>query len=304
MKNQALTATLAVLLAVTLSALVALVVSSEVIGTPADTPVSVPIEVVTPAPDAPTAELVADTNEGDPVAQPPATETPAEEAPATDDNAPIDTGDGIGNGEDTDSGEDTDGEDATDEDNTDGEDATDGDNDDDHPGIGDPPCEGTIVDGHCIPPVSILCLIGYQEVDGECVFVGCPPTMVLQDGICQVPDVVDTCDGTIIEGICVPDISILCLIGYEEVDGDCVFVGCPPTMTLQDGICTDLGVALPCEDGYFRFDGLCIPVLIFDPDVLPSICDEGEQLIGNICVPEFSINPDVLVPGLELAANG
>ena len=138
MKNQALTTTLAVLLAVSLSALVALIVSTQVIGgqTVADLPAA--IEIVTPeAPQPPAggastnddAAVPVDTDE----APTPSNDNTRSPAPATNTGQTMD-------------------------------DAVPVPGNNDEPTTGEPPCEGEIVDSECVPPVLILCQLGYEYV--------------------------------------------------------------------------------------------------------------------------------------------
>ncbi len=250
MKNQALITTLAVLLAVALSAIVAIVVTSDVLdaqtaGSTADTPTAIQIDVRTPnTGSAPAAGTPADAaqpaapgqnNQANNAPAAPATpntgqtgDTPA--APATPDTATPDTGDAQpGDTPDTPTAPDTDPDD-----------------DGDEPTLGEPPCDGTIVDGDCVT-VPIACLIGYEWDGTECVFVACPFGLVLQDGVCEQLVLTLPCSNGYIRlqnGTCVldavilvPDVDlILCGPGLKLVDGECVTV-CPPKHTWTAGFC-------------------------------------------------------------------
>lgn len=225
MKNQALTTTLAVLLAVSLSALVALIVSTQVIGgqTVADLPAA--IEIVTPeAPQPPAggastnddAAVPVDTDE----APTPSNDNTRSPAPATNTGQTMD-------------------------------DAVPVPGNNDEPTTGEPPCEGEIVDSECVPPVLILCQLGYEYVDDECVYIGCP-------------------------------------VGY----------------LLEDGICELLVFQAPCDAGFQRIGDVCLPILVIDPGQFEPLCFVGQHVENGVCVPDDKVKPDLLLPGLELATNG
>ena len=206
MKNQALTTTLAVLLAVSLSALVALIVSTQAIGgqTVADLPAA--IEIVTPeAPQPPTGDASTNDDAAVPVdtdeAPTPSNDNTRSPAPATntgtrpcDDAVPV-----PGNN--------------------------------DEPTTGEPPCEGEIVDSECVPPVLILCQLGYEYVGDECVYIGCPVGYLLEDGICELLVFQAPCDAGFqrIGDVCLPILVIdpgqfdpLCFVGQHVENGVCV----------------------------------------------------------------------------------
>ena len=225
MKNQALTTTLAVLLAVSLSALVALIVSTQVIGgqTVADLPAA--IEIVTPeAPQPPAggastnddAAVPVDTDE----APTPSNDNTRSPAPATNTGQTMD-------------------------------DAVPVPGNNDEPTTGEPPCEGEIVDSECVPPVLILCQLGYEYVDDECVYIGCP-------------------------------------VGY----------------LLEDGICELLVFQAPCDAGFQRIGDVCLPILVIDPGQFEPLCFVGQHVENGVCVPDGKVKPGLLLPGLELASNG
>ncbi|MCH9803370.1 hypothetical protein K0U73_06200 [bacterium] len=225
MKNQALTTTLAVLLAVSLSALVALIVSTQVIGgqTVADLPAA--IEIVTPeAPQPPAggastnddAAVPVDTDE----APTPSNDNTRSPAPATNTGQTMD-------------------------------DAVPVPGNNDEPTTGEPPCEGEIVDSECVPPVLILCQLGYEYVDDECVYIGCP-------------------------------------VGY----------------LLEDGICELLVFQAPCDAGFQRIGDVCLPILVIDPGQFDPLCFVGQHVENGVCVPDGKVKPGLLLPGLELASNG
>lgn len=205
MKNQALTTTLAVLLAVSLSALVALIVSTQVIGgqTVADLPAA--IEIVTPeAPQPPAggastnddAAVPVDTDE----APTPSNDNTRSPAPATNTGQTMD-------------------------------DAVPVPGNNDEPTTGEPPCEGEIVDSECVPPVLILCQLGYEYVGDECVYIGCPVGYLLEDGICELLVFQAPCDAGFqrIGDVCLPILVIdpgqfepLCFVGQHVENGVCV----------------------------------------------------------------------------------
>ena len=225
MKNQALTTTLAVLLAVSLSALVALIVSTQVIGgqTVADLPAA--IEIVTPeAPQPPAggastnddAAVPVDTDE----APTPSNDNTRSPAPATNTGQTMD-------------------------------DAVPVPGNNDEPTTGEPPCEGEIVDSECVPPVLILCQLGYEYVDDECVYIGCP-------------------------------------VGY----------------LLEDGICELLVFQAPCDAGFQRIGDVCLPILVIDPGQFDPLCFVGQHVENGVCVPDGKVKPGLLLPGLELTSNG
>lgn len=225
MKNQALTTTLAVLLAVSLSALVALIVSTQVIGgqTVADLPAA--IEIVTPeAPQPPTGDASTNDDAAVPVdtdeAPTPSNDNTRSPAPATNTGQTMD-------------------------------DAVPVPGNNDEPTTGEPPCEGEIVDSECVPPVLILCQLGYEYVDDECVYIGCP-------------------------------------VGY----------------LLEDGICELLVFQAPCDAGFQRIGDVCLPILVIDPGQFEPLCFVGQHVENGVCVPDDKVKPDLLLPGLELATNG
>lgn len=205
MKNQALTTTLAVLLAVSLSALVALIVSTQAIGgqTVADLPAA--IEIVTPeAPQPPAggastnddAAVPVDTDE----APTPSNDNTRSPAPATNTGQTMD-------------------------------DAVPVPGNNDEPTTGEPPCEGEIVDSECVPPVLILCQLGYEYVGDECVYIGCPVGYLLEDGICELLVFQAPCDAGFqrIGDVCLPILVIdpgqfepLCFVGQHVENGVCV----------------------------------------------------------------------------------
>ena len=205
MKNQAPTTTLAVLLAVSLSALVALIVSTQVIGgqTVADLPAA--IEIVTPeAPQPPAggastnddAAVPVDTDE----APTPSNDNTRSPAPATNTGQTMD-------------------------------DAVPVPGNNDEPTTGEPPCEGEIVDSECVPPVLILCQLGYEYVGDECVYIGCPVGYLLEDGICELLVFQAPCDAGFqrIGDVCLPILVIdpgqfdpLCFVGQHVENGVCV----------------------------------------------------------------------------------
>ena len=263
MKIQALTTTLAVLLAVSLAAIVALVVSSDVLGSEqviADTPAAIQIDVVnpqTPDADSSTTEVADQTG---------AEEQPAETTTATD-SAPVDT---------------------TDE-----------------PTPADPPVDPAPTPADPEPPVEPA------PADPDPAEEPAPA----DPGPVETP-----CDGTVIDGGCVPPISIKCLLGYERVGNDCLFVGCPLGFQLNDGVCETLVLTLPCPAGFFRNDaGTCVPQLVFDPPVFEpvfclegftrvdgecvSICPPDTQWVGGFCLPQFDFDP-IQLPEFDLAAIG
>ena len=225
MKNQALTTTLAVLLAVSLSALVALIVSTQVIGgqTVADLPAA--IEIVTPeAPQPPAGDASTNDDAAVPVdtdeAPTPSNDNTRSPAPATNTGQTMD-------------------------------DAVPVPGNNDEPTTGEPPCEGEIVDSECVPPVLILCQLGYEYVDDECVYIGCP-------------------------------------VGY----------------LLEDGICELLVFQAPCDAGFQRIGDVCLPILVIDPGQFEPLCFVGQHVENGVCVPDDKVKPDLLLPGLELATNG
>lgn len=225
MKNQALTTTLAVLLAVSLSALVALIVSTQAIGgqTVADLPAA--IEIVTPeAPQPPTGDASTNDDAAVPVdtdeAPTPSNDNTRSPAPATNTGQTMD-------------------------------DAVPVPGNNDEPTTGEPPCEGEIVDSECVPPVLILCQLGYEYVDDECVYIGCP-------------------------------------VGY----------------LLEDGICELLVFQAPCDAGFQRIGDVCLPILVIDPGQFEPLCFVGQHVENGVCVPDDKVKPDLLLPGLELATNG
>ena len=75
---------------------------------------------------------------------------------------------------------------------------------------------------------------------------------------------------------------IPCLLGYDYIDGECTYLGCP----------TD----------YMLFDGECVPDFSIDPGVVIPICPQGQHWQNGACVPDFSIDPGLLIPRLELIA--
>ena len=225
MKNQALTTTLAVLLAVSLSALVALIVSTQAIGgqTVADLPAA--IEIVTPeAPQPPTGDASTNDDAAVPVdtdeAPTPSNDNTRSPAPATNTGQTMD-------------------------------DAVPVPGNNDEPTTGEPPCEGEIVDSECVPPVLILCQLGYEYVDDECVYIGCP-------------------------------------VGY----------------LLEDGICELLVFQAPCDAGFQRIGDVCLQILVIDPGQFEPLCFVGQHVENGVCVPDDKVKPDLLLPGLELATNG
>lgn len=205
MKNQALTTTLAVLLAVSLSALVALIVSTQVIGgqTVADLPAA--IEIVTPeAPQPPTGDASTNDDAAVPVdtdeAPTPSNDNTRSPAPATNTGQTMD-------------------------------DAVPVPGNNDEPTTGEPPCEGEIVDSECVPPVLILCQLGYEYVGDECVYIGCPVGYLLEDGICELLVFQAPCDAGFqrIGDVCLPILVIdpgqfepLCFVGQHVENGVCV----------------------------------------------------------------------------------
>lgn len=205
MKNQALTTTLAVLLAVSLSALVALIVSTQVIGgqTVADLPAA--IEIVTPeAPQPPTGDASTNDDAAVPVdtdeAPTPSNDNTRSPAPATNTDQTMD-------------------------------DAVPVPGNNDEPTTGEPPCEGEIVDSECVPPVLILCQLGYEYVGDECVYIGCPVGYLLEDGICELLVFQAPCDAGFqrIGDVCLPILVIdpgqfepLCFVGQHVENGVCV----------------------------------------------------------------------------------
>ena len=205
MKNQALTTTLAVLLAVSLSALVALIVNTQAIGgqTVADLPAA--IEIVTPeAPQPPTGDASTNDDAAVPVdtdeAPTPSNDNTRSPAPATNTDETID-------------------------------DAVPVPGNNDEPTTGEPPCEGEIVDGECVPPVLILCQLGYEYVGDECVYIGCPVGYLLEDGICELLVFQAPCDAGFqrIGDVCLPILVIdpgqfdpLCFVGQHVENGVCV----------------------------------------------------------------------------------
>ena len=76
-----------------------------------------------------------------------------------------------------------------------------------------------------------------------------------------------------------------------------------PTTTGDDTVEPDV-IALPCDEGFTRIDGVCVPNFLLDPDVIALLCDEGSIRIGDVCVPNFFLEPDLLIRGLELATDG
>ena len=205
MKNQALTTTLAVLLAVSLSALVALIVSTQAIGgqTVADLPAA--IEIVTPeAPQPPTSDASTNDDAAVPVdtdeAPTPSNDNTRSPAPATNTGQTMD-------------------------------DAVPVPGNNDEPTTGEPPCEGEIVDSECVPPVLILCQLGYEYVGDECVYIGCPVGYLLEDGICELLVFQAPCDAGFqrIGDVCLPILVIdpgqfdpLCFVGQHVENGVCV----------------------------------------------------------------------------------
>ena len=205
MKNQALTTTLAVLLAVSLSALVALIVSTQVIGgqTVADLPAA--IEIVTPeAPQPPAGDASTNDDAAVPVdtdeAPTPSNDNTRSPAPATNTGQTMD-------------------------------DAVPVPGNNDEPTTGEPPCEGEIVDSECVPPVLILCQLGYEYVGDECVYIGCPVGYLLEDGICELLVFQAPCDAGFqrIGDVCLPILVIdpgqfdpLCFVGQHVENGVCV----------------------------------------------------------------------------------
>ncbi|MCO4833114.1 MAG: hypothetical protein KC481_05600 [Acidimicrobiaceae bacterium] len=205
MKNQALTTTLAVLLAVSLSALVALIVSTQAIGgqTVADLPAA--IEIVTPeAPQPPTGDASTNDDAAVPVdtdeAPTPSNDNTRSPAPATNTDQTMD-------------------------------DAVPVPGNNDEPTTGEPPCEGEIVDSECVPPVLILCQLGYEYVGDECVYIGCPVGYLLEDGICELLVFQAPCDAGFqrIGDVCLPILVIdpgqfepLCFVGQHVENGVCV----------------------------------------------------------------------------------
>ncbi len=205
MKNQALTTTLAVLLAVSLSALVALIVSTQAIGgqTVADLPAA--IEIVTPeAPQPPTGDASTNDDAAVPVdtdeAPTPSNDNTRSPAPATNTGQTMD-------------------------------DAVPVPGNNDEPTTGEPPCEGEIVDSECVPPVLILCQLGYEYVGDECVYIGCPVGYLLEDGICELLVFQAPCDAGFqrIGDVCLPILVIdpgqfepLCFVGQYVENGVCV----------------------------------------------------------------------------------
>ncbi len=240
MKNQALTTTLAVLLAVSLSALVALIVSTQVIGgqTVADLPAA--IEIVTPeAPQPPAGDASTNDDAAVPVdtdeAPTPSNDNTRSPAPATNTDQTTD--------------DQTTDDQTTDDQTTDDAGPVPGNNDE--PTTGEPPCEGEIVDSECVPPVLILCQLGYEYVDDECVYIGCP-------------------------------------VGY----------------LLEDGICELLVFQAPCDAGFQRIGDVCLPILVIDPGQFDPLCFVGQHVENGVCVPDGKVKPGLLLPGLELASNG
>jgi len=205
MKNQALTTTLAVLLAVSLSALVALIVSTQAIGgqTVADLPAA--IEIVTPeAPQPPTGDASTNDDAAVPVdtdeAPTPSNDNTRSPAPATNTGQTMD-------------------------------DAVPVPGNNDEPTTGEPPYEGEIVDSECVPPVLILCQLGYEYVGDECVYIGCPVGYLLEDGICELLVFQAPCDAGFqrIGDVCLPILVIdpgqfepLCFVGQHVENGVCV----------------------------------------------------------------------------------
>ena len=205
MKNQALTTTLAVLLAVSLSALVALIVSTQAIGgqTVADLPAA--IEIVTPeAPQPPAGDASTNDDAAVPVdtdeAPTPSNDNTRSPAPATNTGQTMD-------------------------------DAVPVPGNNDEPTTGEPPCEGEIVDSECVPPVLILCQLGYEYVGDECVYIGCPVGYLLEDGICELLVFQAPCDAGFqrIGDVCLPILVIdpgqfdpLCFVGQHVENGVCV----------------------------------------------------------------------------------
>jgi len=205
MKNQALTTTLAVLLAVSLSALVALIVSTQAIGgqTVADLPAA--IEIVTPeAPQPPTGDASTNDDAAVPVdtdeAPTPSNDNTRSPAPATNTGQTMD-------------------------------DAVPVPGNNDEPTTGEPPCEGEIVDSECVPPVLILCQLGYEYVGDECVYIRCPVGYLLEDGICELLVFQAPCDAGFqrIGDVCLPILVIdpgqfepLCFVGQHVENGVCV----------------------------------------------------------------------------------
>ena len=205
MKNQALTTTLAVLLAVSLSALVALIVSTQAIGgqTVADLPAA--IEIVTlEAPQPPTGDASTNDDAAVPVdtdeAPTPSNDNTRSPAPATNTDQTMD-------------------------------DAVPVPGNNDEPTTGEPPCEGEIVDSECVPPVLILCQLGYEYVGDECVYIGCPVGYLLEDGICELLVFQAPCDAGFqrIGDVCLPILVIdpgqfepLCFVGQHVENGVCV----------------------------------------------------------------------------------
>jgi hypothetical protein len=271
MKIQALTTTLAVLLAVSLAAIVALVVTTDVIGSQqviADTPAAIQIDTVNPQTtdaNSSTVEVADQTgaeaqptdgatgtttaDEATPVdtTEDPAPTQPAEEPAPTD---PVDPGD----------------EPAPTDPAEEPEEPAD-------PGTGEPPCDGTVIDGDCVP-ISILCLLGYERVGNDCVFVGCPFGFQLNDGVCEPLVVTLPCPAGFVRnaaGTCVP----------KPVLDPPVFQ--PPVF--------DPPVFEPifCLDGFTWVDGECVPV-----------CPSNSLWVGGFCLPQLDLDL-IQLPEFDLA---
>ena len=78
-------------------------------------------------------------------------------------------------------------------------------------------------------PILILCSLGYELIDGTCEFVGCPLGFILQDEVCEVPVLTLPCDDgfTLVDGSCVllidpGTIVPLCPEGEYLLNGECV----------------------------------------------------------------------------------
>ena len=125
---------------------------------------------------------------------------------------------------------------------------------------------------------------------GECVLVEdepCKPGFHKDDtGVCVPDEDEDTpcADGFHKDdtGLCVPDEEEPCDDGYHRENGVCVPDDCPEgyVRNLETGACEK--VEKECPPGYTRKDGKCVKDPIVTP---PKPCPTGYERVNGVCVP-------------------